>query len=179
MTIACAVVTDSLVGYLLILVSIFVFVACATKSPVGSLLASIITLPPVFVLLKDIANSSAVSLLRAKTPDAIFESEFRYVNYWTASVDLCGLLSTVLFVVTLVFVFQRIYGSTINNYSGRYVVMSGTLAASATLAFTCTFVFNPFSDIRVIGMMYFIFGFCGSVYKVCFSSQPETSYKMR
>jgi hypothetical protein len=170
---ACAVITDSFLAYALVLVSVLVFVACATKSPGGSILASLIIIPPVFLILSDFAASSTVTALRAKSLDAALNLPNRFLNYWTASISVVGFFATLLFVIALVFVFQRVFASTIMNRSKRNVLICGTIASSAVMAVVCSFLFNPFCDLRVIGALWFVFGFCGSAYKVYYSSQSE------
>lgn len=170
---SCAVITDSFLSYALILVTVLVFVACATKSPGGAALAALITVPPVFLILSDFATSVSVSAMRAKMLDPVFNSSEKFISYWTASVNAVGLLATFLSAVALIFVFQRIFCSTVMNRSKRNVLLCGTVAASAVMTFVCSFLFNPFSDLRVVGAMWFIFGFCGAAYKVYYSSQPE------
>ena len=156
MSIGCAVITDSFLGYALILVSVLTFIACSTKSPVGAFLAALVTVPPVFLIVSDFADSNLVSVMREKSLDAVLVSEGRFTNFWTASLNVNGWIATALFVVALLFVFQRIFGSTVLNRAKRNVLASGTLAASLVLTVACSFLFNPFSDFIVYASKKFL-----------------------
>ncbi len=173
MSLVSAIVTDSFLGYALILVSFFVFVAFATKSPVGSALAAAIMLPAMLTLISDFTASSAVKAGAFK-PIYAGTSENVFSNLFSAFGGICGVFLTVLLLVALLLIMQRAFGSTVLCRSRYSVLVCGTVSASAIMLIVCSLFFNPLADMRVLAAMWFVFGLCGSVYKVFYSSQPTS-----
>ncbi len=167
----CAVITDSFLPFVLMLTTLFVFIACASKAPVGAALGAAITLPPLLVLISGLTSSSTVSLGNSTLLDSVFGSEMSFKSFWTAFANLNGIIATVLFSAAFLLIFQRICGCAVINRSRRTVNICGTLLASVLMIFVCTFIFNPFSDLRVFALTWFVLGLCGAAYNVCIVQQ--------
>lgn len=162
---ACTVITDSFLFYALILTAIFIFIAFAYKAPAGAMLGAAVVLPPAFVFSSDYTNSSAVSVGINASYDSAFVSSEGVMNFWGGLIHIGGVLVFIMLAVALILIFQRTLSSILLNTEKSIVAINGTLAASAVVLIVCSFIFNPFSDIRMIAVMWFIFGFCGAVYK--------------
>ncbi len=162
---ACAVITDSFWFYALLLVSVFVYIAFAHKAPLGALLGAGIALPPALVFVSDYTNSTAVSLGVSSSYDSAFLSGGAGINFWGSFFELGGIVAFATFGITLLLVLQRAFSGMLLNSSAVSVSVCGTVAASAVVILACSFVFNPFSDLRVIAVMWFVLGLCGAVYK--------------
>lgn len=165
---ACAVLIDSVLLYVMLPISLFVFISVAYKAPVGSLLGAFVVIPPVAVLSVDYTATNVVTLGAATVYDASLATvgEAGFVNFWSAFYKFGGAIETILFIGALLLIFQRMFAASVSNNSSKLSLYVGTVAASAIVLIICSFIFNAFSDLRVYALMWFVFGFCGSVYKV-------------
>ncbi|MBQ9848072.1 MAG: hypothetical protein IJO64_03320 [Clostridia bacterium] len=166
LSIACAVITDSFWFYALIMIALFIFVAFAYKAPAGATLGAAVLLPPAFVFASDYTNSAAVSIGIEASYDSAFVFSGGVVSFWGGVMDIGGILVLITLALALVLVIQRTFSGMLMNTAKGIVAVNGTVAASAVVMIICSFIFNPFSDIRIIGIMWFVFGICGSVYKL-------------
>lgn len=168
LAVVCAVLVDSLMFYVLLFVSFFVFVAVAYKAPVGALLASAVVIPPFTGLAFDYTLSSAVAFGVGTNYDSAFaaSAEIQTFNYWSALYEVAGGIALVLFVGAVLLILQRVFGAMIGNNGTRSALFGGTAAASVINAVICSFIFNPFSDLRIYAVMWFVLGLCGAIYKV-------------
>ncbi len=172
LAITCAVITDSFIAYAIVLSSLFVYILFTRKAPVGTIIAAGAILTPMLVVINDFTSSSIVSAGKLTAIDSIFGTVTKaYGSFWTGMSDICGPLINVLVAVAIVFMLQRVLGACIIDNSVRTTRVCGTVAASAVMLLACLLMFNPFSDIRTLLCIWFIFGLCGSAYKVCSNSK--------
>lgn len=172
LVLACAILVDSFAFYAMALVSLFVYIMLAYKAPAGALLGGAIVLSPAFAVISKIVtpfsafdkNSSYDVILGADSVEAAS-------NYWSAFTDVCGVLCTAVFGIAMIFVIYRVFGCMAVNRTPKVSQSCGTVVASAIMMLTCSFIFNPFSDLRVLAVMWFVLGLCGSVYTVYTKSQ--------
>lgn len=131
-------------------------------------MGALVVFPPTFLLLSDIFDSSTVSLFRALPYDSSLglASEIKYSNFWEALGGIGGALAIILFGAAVLLVLQRVFGGAVVNKSEFMLKIGGTVAVSAVVMFVLSFMFNPFSDLRMILAMCFVLGLCGAVYKV-------------
>ncbi len=164
----CAVFIDSVLLYVLLPISLFVFVSVAYKAPVGALLGAFVVIPPIAVLSVDYTATNVVALGARTVYDASLSavSEDGFVNFWSDFYKFGGGMGTILFIAALLFIFQRVFGVAVSNNGNKMSLFVGTVAASAIVFIVCSFIFNFFSDLRIYAVMWFVFGFCGSIYKV-------------
>ncbi len=173
LAIACAVISDIALFYVLLLVSMLVFVANAYKAPIGALLCAVVAVPTVSVLAYDLTSSSEIAS-RAKTvydtaEQALVEKPFG--NLWTGIFNYGGTVVIVIFVLALLLILQRVYGSMIGNNGNRASLFGGTVAASVINMLICSFMFDPFSHMQVFSIIWFVLGFSAFVSKPSISSK--------
>ncbi len=175
LVIACAILIDSFVFYALALASLFLYVMFAYKAPAGAALGAVIVLSPAFAIISKLASSSSVSIGSEGIYDSVlgvgdFEGA---ANYWSAFTEINGALCTVLFGAAMILVFYRGFGCMAVNRTSKVSQGCGTVVASAIMMLACSFFFNPFADLRVLAVMWFALGLCGSVYHIY--SKPQYS----
>lgn len=158
---ACAVITDSFRFYALIFIAFFIFIAFAYKAPAGAMLGAAIVLPPAFVFASDYTNSVGVNA----SYDPALVSSGGATSFWGGLLDIGGVIVFITLAVAILLILQRTLSGILLNTEKRIVAINGTVAASSVVITICSFIFNPFADIRIIALMWFIFGLCGSVYK--------------
>lgn len=165
LTLACAVLVDSLVFYLLLLISVLVFAANAYKAPVGALLCAVVTIPPVAALAYDFTSSSLVGFGEKTVYDVSAQALIQkpFANFWSGFFTYGGVLAVLLFIAAVLLIFQRVYGSMSGNNGNRVSLFGGTAAASVMNLLICSFIFDPFSDFGIYALIWFVLGFCGFV----------------
>ncbi len=175
LVIACAILIDSFVFYALALVSLFLYVMFAYKAPAGALLGASIVLCPAFAIISKLVSSSSVSIGSVGIYDPVLEAgAFKgAVNYWSAFTEVNGALCTVLFGAAMILAVYRVFGCMAVNRTSKVSQGCGTVVASAIMMLTCSLFFNPFADLRVLAVMWFALGMCGSVYHIY--SKPQYS----
>ena len=173
LAVACAVVSDIAMFYVILVISTLVFVANAYKAPVGALLGTFIAIPSVSVLAYDLTSSSVVSSHTKMVYDAASQSlvEKPFSNLWSGLFNYGGAVIVVVFVLAVLLVMQRIYGSMVGNNGNRASLFGGTVAASIINVLLCSFMFDPFSHMQVFSMIWFVLGFSGFVNKPSVSSR--------
>lgn len=167
-TIAGAVIVDSMPFYVMLLVSLFIYIATAYKAPMGALLGAAVVIPPVIAVASEYTLASAVAFGARTTYDTAFDvsGDAVFANFWSGMYDVGGAVSVALFVGALLLISQRIFGATVGNSGNRVALYGGTVAASALVMVVCGFLFNPFSDLRMLVAVWFILGLCGAFYNV-------------
>ena len=173
LVIACAVLVDSFVFWCLALISLFVYVMFAYKAPAGALLGGALVLSPAFVIISELVSSASVSVDRKVMYDvALGRGDFEgTINYWMAFVDINGILPTVLFLMAMLLVIYRALGCMAINRNPKVSQSCGTVVASSVMMCVCSLLFNPFADLRVVAVMWFALGLCGSVYSIYTKAQ--------
>ncbi len=163
-----AILIDSFVFYSLALISLFIYVMMAYKAPAGALLGGTIVLLPAFVIISKLVSSSAIPVGNEVVYDSVLGfGEFEgSVNYWSAFVDINGVLCAVVFAVAVILVIHRVLGCMAINGRSEASRGCGTVLASAIMMLVCSLLFNPFADLRIIAVMWFVLGLCGSVYAI-------------
>ncbi len=173
--IVCAVLVDSTMFYVLLLCSVFVFIATTYRAPVGAILGAAVVLPPITALATDYTTTSLFSFAARSIYDSdsmsVVEQEF--TDFWSGISGFGGWVATVLFVISVLLVLQRIFSATLGNNGNEDAHTSGVVGASVIIAIACLFIFNPFYDLRMLVVMWFIFGFCGSLNKI--ATMPKYS----
>lgn len=173
LTAACAVLADCALFYVMLMVSVLVFFATAYKAPVGALLGAAVLIPPVAVIAVD-HTSGTVASFGGKTffdASAAELAEKQFANFWSGIVDFGGMLTTVLFILAVLLILQRVFGSMIGHNGNRISLLGGTAAAAVLNTLLCSFILDPFADLKMIAVIWFILGFCGFVNKPSVSAK--------
>lgn len=175
MLVGCVAVSDSFVLAAMVLCVFFLYIALVYRAACGAMFGAAIIFPTAFVLLWDLCDSTTVALFRELMYDEIldFGAEIKFSNFWEALNGIGGVMTVVLFSLAVLMSFQRIFGGTVVNKSEFMQKIGGTVAVSAVVIVILAFMFNPFSDLRMVLAMSFIFGLCGAVYKVGKSFIPD------
>lgn len=173
LVIACAILINSFAFYALALVSLFLYVMLAYKAPAGALLGAVIVLSPAFAIISKLTSSDASFSIGKSLYDSVLEAgAFKgSVNYWSAFTDVNGAFCTVLFGIAMILAFYRVFGCMSVNRTSKVSQGCGAVASSAIMMLTCSLFFNPFADLRVLAVMWFALGLCGSVYHIYFKPQ--------
>lgn len=162
----CLVITDSSLFYMLVLVSLFVYIAFAYKAPAGALLGAAAIIPTVALYTHEHALSSAVSMgARLAYDSSLAHETAASTSFWSTASEIGGGITVVLVVIAILLILQRLFGTgigEIGTVNTRYV---GTVAASVISFCCCSFILNSFSDLRVYAMLCFVLGLCGGLYK--------------
>ncbi|MBO5870077.1 MAG: hypothetical protein J6Q89_04940 [Clostridia bacterium] len=174
--IVCAVLVDSPLFYVMLFASVFVFAATMYKAPVGATLGAVLVIPPVAVLASDYTASSAFGF-GVKT---VYDTESmslvqeKFANFWSGIYRFGGVVAVCLFVIAMLLILQRIFGTIRDNAETKGSHIGGTVAASTIIALCCSFIFNPFDDLRMLMVMWFVIGFGSAISKiVSFSKYSE------
>lgn len=167
----CAFISDSIAFYGIIAVSVFAYIASAYKAPFGSVVAALVSVPPVFVVLNSFTFSKVVEMSFDKPYDLSLFVKGEANNLWQGMESIGGILSVLLFAVVIVLVLQRIFSVTVLTKSNKITRLCGTVASSVVLVIISAFLFNLYSDLRMICMLWFILGICGSAYKIYYKSR--------
>lgn len=174
LAVVCAFVSDSLMFYVLLAVSLFVFIACAFKAPMGAVVGSAVVMPLVFTIVADFSQSTAVYPMADLSYDASLAiNSLSGKTFWDGLISVGGILSAVIFAAALLFIFQRVFAGAIVANSQAATRVCGTVAASAVMLIASGFMFNIFADLRLILILWFILGLCGAAYKVYYNNQPN------
>ncbi len=172
LALGCAIVTDSVLVYILIMSALFAYIAFGYKAPAGALVSGAIVMTPFITILSECAISHSVKAFTSSALDKVLEKGIQsFSGFWSGLGYLGGGFAVLIFGVALILVLQRVFGSIAMTKSEVLVSMAGTVAASSVMLTVSGILFNSFSDIRTILAMFFVFGLCGSVYKVCLVSQ--------
>ncbi len=173
LAIVCAILVDSTLFYVLLLTSLFVFIATAYKAPIGALFSALVVIPPVAVLASDYTTSSAFGFGTKTVYDTATMSvvERGFADFWSSIYGFGGWIAVALFVVSVILVLQRIFGTVFGNNGSESARIGGATAASTIIAVACSFIFDPFYDLRMLVVMWFVFGFCGSINTIVSSSK--------
>ena len=173
LALVCAVISDIALFYVLLVISALVFFANAYKAPMGALLSAVVAIPTVSILAYDFTSSSVVAeRIRMTYDDTLHQLvEKDFGNLWTGLSNYGGGVIIVIFVLALLLIFQRVYGSMVGNNGNRASLLGGTVAASVINMLVCSFVFDPFSHMQVFTMIWFILGFSGFTNKPSISSR--------
>ena len=175
LALGCAIVTDSILVYILILSAFFAYIAFSYKAPAGALASAVMIMVPLITILSEWAISDSVRAFSSVALDNVLEKGMQsFADLWSGMGYLGGGFAVFIFGIALILVLQRAFGSIAMNKSETLVTVAGTVAASSVMMTVSGILFNPFSDIRTVLAMFFVFGLCGSVYKVCLVSQNGT-----
>ncbi|MBR5859288.1 MAG: hypothetical protein IKZ05_05140 [Clostridia bacterium] len=167
LTLASLIITDSAFFYLLVFVSLFVYIAFAYKAPAGALLGALVTIPTVSFYTFEHTLSHVVRFGERLSYDSVLSVSENAVgaNLWTAAMEVGLGFAVLLFFAAMLLIFQRLLGTGIGEAGTRRTLFIGTAASSATMLLVCSFIFNSLYDIRIYAVMCFIFGLCGGLYK--------------
>lgn len=170
LALATALFFDSMSFYVLLVISALVYVAAAYKAPIGALLGGLIVLPPVIVIANGFSTSVSVVAGRKLALDKAFEEAFgeSFATFWQSFVSVGGVVSSVLLAIAFLLILQRVLGSYVGENGSSLALFGGTVTASAINVIICGTAFNTLSDVRLIVVMWFVFGLCGSIYKVAY-----------
>lgn len=161
-----AIITDSFMFYTTACIAFFLYFAFARKAFAGAFLGALIVLPPFLSVMSAFTKSSLVTAAAKRLCDSSLGEKLYFTNFFEAFGSLFGAFTLVLFVILIVLSFQRISGSLILNSSLKNALVSGTVLSATTVAIINMLFLNPFADIRTTVIIWFLFGLCGSVYKV-------------
>lgn len=175
LAIVCAVLVDNTMFYVLLLSAVFVFVSTTYRAPVGAALGAAVILPPVAILASDYTTASTFGFGARTVYDTTSMSvvEHKFTNFWSGINAFGGLIATLLFIVAILLILQRIFSAVLGNNGNTDSRISGAVGASAIITVVSSFVFNPFYDLRIFAVMWFVFGFCGAMSKM--ASLPKYS----
>ena len=169
-----AFVIDSGLFYILLAVSVLVYIAIAHKAPCGALLFGAIIIPPILVLTSDYTLSAAVSVGRTVFDDSLaLEASNAFSNFWSGMYDITNGATVVLFISALILILQRALRASGTSNGNVGIALGGTISSSAVMSVVCMSLFNPFSDLRSLVATWFILGLCGAVYGVCSKESNE------
>ncbi len=161
-----AVITDSIMLYTMACIAVLLYFAFARKAFAGALLGALIVLPPFLCVVSDFTQSALVTAGAKRLCDGYLGVKLYFANFFEAYGSLFGAFTLVLFVILIALSFQRIGGSLILNSSLKNSLVSGTVLAALTVLVINMLFLNTFSDIRMTIVVWFLFGLCGSVYRV-------------
>ncbi len=173
LVLASVLIYDSWLYYVLMLVSLFVFNGISKKSPIEAILGGAVVMTPVLFLVKDFVKSAVVTSNSAASMDASLGMASSNVGFWSAFYNFGGIIGIVLLVLSLLLIFQRILGCMAKSKSAKINHLCGTVVSSAVMILVCGFMFNPFADLRMISVMWFMLGLCGSATTVALNSQHK------
>ncbi len=172
LAIACAIITDSFCAYALVLVSMFAYILFTRKAPAGILLAAGTVITPMLVIIGDFTSSSIVTAGKTVSVDSLFGAgQGGYGSFWTGLASIAGPMINILLFVAILLMLQRVFGASAIGNSVQTSRVCGTVAAAMAMFIVCSFMFNPFADIRTLLCIWFVFGLCGASYNVCSNSQ--------
>lgn len=164
--IACTVVNDDPILYVLDIIAVLVYVAVAHKAPVGALLTAVAVLPAVLFVARHAFSKTSYSLSRFTLP---LDGEASVMAKFGA------VFAAVMFIIAVLLSFQRIF-SCMRTYNSRYALkISGASASAAIMMIAVMLTSNPFTDMRSFAVMWFVLGLEGSIYGVYTHSQKNTS----
>ncbi len=164
---------NSMLLYVLILSSLFVFNMFTKKAPAESILGAAITMPPVLAVLSHYAKATIVTLNSPAKFDMPFgiSGELRFVDFWSAFSKVAGDFAPILLTIGILLILQRVLGCMATIKSSKMIYICGTVVSSAVMLVVCNGFFNSFSDLRLVVVCSFILGMCGSVSSVSLNSQ--------
>ena len=170
-----AFVIDSKLFYILLAVSMIVYIAFAYKAPFGALLCSAIIIPPILVFASDYTIADAVSIGRTVYDSSLsIEASHVFSNFWSGMYDISNGATVTLFALALLLIMQRAFRSMLTGNARKSgAAYGGAVTASAVMTLVCMSLFNPFSDLRSLVAIWFVFGLCGAVYGVCLKESNE------
>ncbi len=168
---ACAFISDSFMFYALLAISLFVFIAFAFKAPFGAAVSGGIILTPVLMLVSDFTHASAVTAFSQSVNDiALADSnQALSANLWGGVSEAAGIIILLLLAISVLLIFHRALSANLLAKSPRGVLVTGMVLASTVMVMAESFMFNLLSDLRVLLVVWFLLGMCGSVYKVYYS----------
>ena len=171
---AGAFVIDSKLFYVLLAVSMLVYIATAHKAPFGALLCGGIIIPPILAITSDYTVSSAVSVGRTVYDQTLaLEMSDSFTNFWSGLYNISNGATVTLFAIALILIMQRAFHATIAHDRNANLPFGGTVAASAVMTVVSTVLFNPFSDLRSLVAIWFVLGLCGAVYGICLKESND------
>ncbi len=163
MLLAVVFLTDSLLFYVLVLVSIFVYMAATKKAPAQAILFGGVVITPTIALAVHYAKSRVVTCKSLSSFDgALGIPDLQYADLWGALRYFGGIAAIVIIALSLLLIFQRIIGCGITTKNSSAIRLCGMVSSSALMCVVCSFIFNPFYDLRMMLVLWFIFGLCGS-----------------
>lgn len=170
-----AVAIDSIPFYVMLVVSILVYTSFAYKAPFGAVLGGAIIIPPMLVIAKMLGVSGSESFFGEGRIDACFEiaKNLSLESFWAGLFEVGGAVSSLLLVLSGLLIFQRVIGSYVGENGTPLAIYGGTVTASAVMMVVCTFGINMFADVRILALLWFILGLCGSVYKLAYRPNVE------
>lgn len=169
---ACIAVTDLFSAYIMLLISLFVYIALGYKAPAGAMLGAAIVLPPAVVyasyyagaavneaIVGDAVNSTAVLGFGAAT--ALGAESF----YGGLLLD-GGVVLLMLFVLAALLVLQRLLGCIRFNNEKKTVRLCGAVSASVAVLLICGIWLNFYADMRAYALLWLMLGTAGSLFTV-------------
>jgi hypothetical protein len=164
-------------GVFLVLISIFVFIAFSFKAFGGAILPALIVWPPVLAVLSEFSSSSLAVAGMKISCDPLFglPPESTYASFCDGFGAMFGMMSVMIFCVVGALSFQRACGSLVLNSSARNSLVAGAVSASLVVMTVNMLCFNIMSDVRIMALVWFMYGLCGSVYKVGKVTQYKTT----
>lgn len=161
-----AVLIDSTLFYVIIAVSVLVYIFITYKAPVGTFFASLIILPPLVVFARDYTYSKTV-VFGAKTMSHVaLSDEIQTTGFWSGVIEVGSVATLILLVIAIVLILQRLLGERIACTDVNYVKYSGAATSSAVNMLICSFLFNAFSDLRIYSVIFVVLGLCGAIYRL-------------
>ena len=98
----------------------------------------------------------------------------KFANLWSGIYGFGGVVAVALFIVAMLLILQRVFGMMHENSETKGSHIGGTVSASMIIALCGSIIFNPFSDLRMLMVMWFVIGFCSATSKmVSFSKYSE------
>jgi hypothetical protein len=169
-----AFVIDSKLFYILLAVSLLVYITFSHKAPFGALLCAAIIIPPILVFSTDYTLSTAVSVGRAGYDGSLaLETGGVFSNFWSGMYEISNGATVCLFILALLLILQRAFRASALNDAKSNLPFGGAIAAAAVTVLVCSLLFNPFSDLRSLVAVWFVLGLVGAVYGVCLKETNE------
>ena len=175
LTLGTAVAIDSVPFYVMIVASVLVYVAFAYKAPFGAVLGGAVIIPPMLVIARIFGVSDGGKLFNEGGIDASFEitKNLSLDSFWQGIFEIGGSFSALLLVLSGLLIFQRVIGSYVGENGTPMAIYGGAVTASAVMMVASAFSLNMFADVRIIALLWFILGLCGSVYKLAYRPNVE------
>ena len=175
LTVLCAFLSGSIMFFVMLALSVFVHVSVSYKAPVGAAVSAAVSLPVIIGYISSVAHSKAVSCFASLDFDSAFclSWDFTATTFWSGFSKLNGGVCAILCGAVVVFALQRAFATAVLNRSEKITLLGGTIASSALLMVACTVLFNLLADLRIVAILWFLLGLCGSSYTVLYKAETE------
>ena len=175
MAAVCAFLSGSMMFYILLAVSGFVYVALSYKAAVGAAISAGVSLPLIIGYAFAISHSGVISCFASLNFDSAFclPWDFTASSFWGGFAKLNGGVCAVLCIGVVLLTLQRILATASLDRSAKITFLGGTVAASMIIMVVSAVLFNLLADLRIVAIFWFLLGLCGSTYTVLYNTEAE------